>query len=367
MTGRYLYAVMAGEHRLDLDPCGVPDGSAEVVAIVGHGLTAVGSPYEDVPFSDLARADVFGRLVIHQRVIELVNDESSVLPARLGTVLSSEDEARMVLERFQKPLARALRDVGGAVEVDLSATWDTDAVIADVGREPAVAALAHAASTVQADDDLAERVRVGMVVHEAVQKRREEYRRRIVGDLLAFTRDAQPNPVLTDNVVVNLALLVERSMLTEFELAVDRLGEELANWLTFRYVGPLPPYSFATVDVLRPDSHTVESARRVLGLGEHCSAATLKSTYRRLAAEVHPDRNVNDPGAQERFALLTSARDTLNDFISGQPVDGPRSGSEYEHDLTPTSVEHSLLLRISRSDEPPSSLHQASNEPDLFN
>src|SRR5947209_6719061 len=136
MKGMYLYAVVAGERSLDLGPSGLPDGKADILSLTEAGLTAVISRYEGVPFSELSREDVFRRLVIHQRVIELVNDEPAVLPARFGTVLSSDDEVRSVLQRFQKPLTSALRDVEGAVEVDLSATWDTNTIFADIAQEP---------------------------------------------------------------------------------------------------------------------------------------------------------------------------------------------------------------------------------------
>jgi hypothetical protein len=365
VKGMYLYAVMAGERFLDLGPCGVPDGNTAVVSVSAHALTAVVSTYEGAPLSEFSRTEIFGRLVIHQRVIEQVNDESTVLPARFGTVLSSEDEVRLVLERFHDPLARALREVDGAVEVDLSATWDTNALFTDIAQEPAVAALTGAVSGGPPDENLAAQVRVGMLVQEATEKRREEYRRRIVGDLVSFTRDAQPNPLLTDDLVVNLALLVDRSELPAFDAAVDRLGEELGDRLTFRYVGPLPPYSFATVDVILPTPVAVESARRTLGLGERCTKADLQSTYRRLAGEAHPDRNPGDRAAQDRFALLTSARDALHDFISGQSVDEAQLDPGYEYDLTPETVARTLLLQISRADTPPSSLSQTTNEPDL--
>jgi Gas vesicle synthesis protein GvpL/GvpF/DnaJ domain len=305
---------------------------------------------------------VFGQLIVHQRVIEAVSDELTVLPARLGTVLASEDEVRMLLERFGQPLAAALKDVAGAVEVDLSATWDTNALFADIAREPAVAALAGAVAEENSDDDVAARVRVGMAVQEAAEQRRETYRRRIVGELVSHTRDAQPNPSVADDIVANLALLVDRAKLADFDAAVDELGQEMGDVLSFRYVGPLPPYSFATVDVVRPAPQVIEHARQMLELGEHSSLGDVHDSYRRLAAAAHPDRNPSDREAQERFSVLTSARDILTEFMRGQPpaVSGPDSGHLY--DLTPESVARSLVLQIRRSDAPPSSLHQSAHE-----
>ena len=46
----------------------------------------------------------------------------------------------------------------------------------------------------------------------------------------------------------SIALLVERGRIPEVDAEVDRLGEELGPGIRIRYVGPLPPYSFATLE-----------------------------------------------------------------------------------------------------------------------
>jgi DnaJ-class molecular chaperone len=51
----------------------------------------------------------------------------------------------------------------------------------------------------------------------------------------------------------------------------------------------------------------------VLGIEKSAGEAEIKKAYRKLAKTLHPDRNPNDPKAQERFAELTSAYDFLND------------------------------------------------------
>ena len=39
----------------------------------------------------------------------------------------------------------------------------------------------------------------------------------------------------------------------------------------------------------------------VLGLGRDADEGDLKKAYRRLAMKYHPDRNPDDPGAEEKF------------------------------------------------------------------
>ncbi len=41
----------------------------------------------------------------------------------------------------------------------------------------------------------------------------------------------------------------------------------------------------------------------------------IKKSYRKLAKELHPDKNKNDPQAQERFQDLGAAYEVKNDLI----------------------------------------------------
>ncbi len=52
---------------------------------------------------------------------------------------------------------------------------------------------------------------------------------------------------------------------------------------------------------------------QVLGTSKTASAQEIKSAYRKLAKQLHPDANAHDPKAKDRFAELTSAYDLLSD------------------------------------------------------
>jgi DnaJ-class molecular chaperone len=51
----------------------------------------------------------------------------------------------------------------------------------------------------------------------------------------------------------------------------------------------------------------------VLGVSRDASEKDIKSAYRKLAKELHPDRNKDNPKAAERFSDITRAYDLLND------------------------------------------------------
>ncbi len=50
-----------------------------------------------------------------------------------------------------------------------------------------------------------------------------------------------------------------------------------------------------------------------LGVARNATEADIKKAYRKLAKELHPDRNKDNPKAAEKFSLVTSAYDLLND------------------------------------------------------
>lgn len=52
---------------------------------------------------------------------------------------------------------------------------------------------------------------------------------------------------------------------------------------------------------------------KILGVARGASEGEIKSAYRKLAKELHPDRNKDNPKAADRFAEVTNAYDLLND------------------------------------------------------
>ena len=56
-----------------------------------------------------------------------------------------------------------------------------------------------------------------------------------------------------------------------------------------------------------------EDLYKVLGVSKKASEEEIKKAYRKLARKYHPDRNPDDPKAEERFKEVQGAYDTLSD------------------------------------------------------
>ncbi|MEG3164618.1 DnaJ C-terminal domain-containing protein [Sphingomonas sp. PB2P19] len=58
---------------------------------------------------------------------------------------------------------------------------------------------------------------------------------------------------------------------------------------------------------------SVADPYKILGVERSASEADIKKAYRKLAKELHPDRNKDNPKASEKFSQVTNAYDLLND------------------------------------------------------
>ena len=81
---------------------------------------------------------------------------------------------------------------------------------------------------------------------------------------------------------------------------------------------------------------------KVMGLGRAATAEEIKQAYRKLAMEVHPDRNVDKPECEERLKEINEAYSVLGnkgkrrryDVLCQQSLRaGLRSGEDPDSDL----------------------------------
>src|SRR3954471_24111906 len=52
---------------------------------------------------------------------------------------------------------------------------------------------------------------------------------------------------------------------------------------------------------------------KVLGVPETATAKEIKSAYRKLSRQLHPDANPDDPASEERFKEVSAAYDVVGD------------------------------------------------------
>lgn len=233
----YVYGVV----RSSVEPTGTGIGRARLRSIALDDIAALASP---IASEELQAGRT--ELLCHSRVLERALERGTVLPMRFGIVLADDTEVReQLLEPFYDELLAQLDELEGKVEVDLRAVYDERALMTEIRTaHPEIAAQASALDGRDADGTYFERIALGQMVAEALERTRESDTATIIETLDKLALASDVSAPEHERVATHASFLVERSQLRRFDRAVDELGRHHASRLRFKYVGPLPPYSF---------------------------------------------------------------------------------------------------------------------------
>jgi hypothetical protein len=319
--GKYIYGIIIGSADITLGVRGV-GGASLMYAIAHQDLGCVVSNYFGKEFSSMSKEELAPCLLAHQVVVEQVMTKHTVLPVKFGTILATSDEVCELLSQGYSQFFFTLVWIQDKVEVDVVAAWDRGQVLPEFGTEPEIVPAKKAIASKPEQQTQPERIHQGQMGKASMDRRRDDYWERIISFLKPVSIEVQPNPLVSDDMVINVAFLVERANLEAFDNRVRQLNDLFYNQINFRIIGPLPPYSFTTVEVTRPSPEKIEEARQLLGLGEVISELEVKKAYRHLAAETHPDRRPGDKLAKTRLAELRRASDLLVAYCQGQAESG---------------------------------------------
>lgn len=273
-VGRFYDTVLTGGD-------GLPPGLRSITA---GPLAAVVGAAPEGGLKGREREALLPWLLSSQKVMERLLACAPVLPVALGTVVAEEGRVRRLLEGGAGVLHEALDIVGDRVEMDLSVRWHLDGVVARL-LDGVTTDLRQAARN---GDEPARRA-LGTLLAVSVAEERQKVKSRLVARLRAATDDLIVSEPTEPDGVLNLALLVERGADDALLELLNALDAEFGGELTFRLVGPLPPYSFASVQVHLAPVEAVRRARAELGVEPGASLEAIKAAYRRAARESHPD------------------------------------------------------------------------------
>jgi hypothetical protein len=132
----------------------------------------------------------------------------------------------------------------------VKAFYAEDALLSDVlAAHPDLARESAALAERPEAETHAARVRLGELVSNAVEARRAQVESALVDRLAPVGADMRVEPATSERVALNAQVLVHRDQRAALDDVIRELGTALEGVLAFRYVGPLPPYSFADLSL----------------------------------------------------------------------------------------------------------------------
>jgi hypothetical protein len=228
----HLYGVIAADADLSQELQG--RSGAPVRAVADERLAVLVSDLDDD--ARVGRAD----LLSHAHVLEAVAEAATVVPVQFGMVMPDDETVRReILEAGGEQTASLLQAFDGLVQLMVSGRYDEEAALREVvRRDPGLAAMRGSGDDVQSKMQLGEAVAAGLEQLRAADSDLLVQRLSPLARAVAFTetRDAYS--------LTGVALLIERTSRDALDRAVSALGEEVADRVQLRYVGPQPPYAF---------------------------------------------------------------------------------------------------------------------------
>jgi hypothetical protein len=193
--------------------------------------------------SDVPPAGVRARrrdLLAHSDVLQSAFAAGAVLPLRFGTVFDDDDSvAHDLLGDRHDALERLLKELDGAAELSVRATYVEEAVLGEIVRDDARVARLRAASR---------DVELGEAVAAALAVKRERDTSGIVAAVEPLVRDVVIEEIREPYEVVRASFLVDRQQLSSFDHAIEAVARDRAGVMVVRCVGPLPPHSFVHLE-----------------------------------------------------------------------------------------------------------------------
>ena len=232
--GLYVYCVIGTGEARNFGPIGV-GGRRDSVTTIAYG--DVGAVVSGVPMDRYAVGPEI--MLDHERVIENVMVDHTVLPVRFYTVAPSAEEVRSLLRSRSSEFKLLLRKLDNKVELGLKALWKDMNQVLSEATEEASRLPSHRGSPGR--DERMERARV------VLERRKAELTELLLEPLRPLAMDLRLNRTYGDDMIVNAAFLVDRTREREFDARLEHLAAGHSDSIEFKYVGPAPPYSFVAI------------------------------------------------------------------------------------------------------------------------
>jgi len=289
---------------------------SDIYTVTFRDVIAVVSDMEKIDFTNLNMESLAQLLVHHQKTIEGIMNSgcTAVVPFRLGTILNNKKDLLKITETGYELISDTFAKTENNVELDVVATWsDFGGIIEKFSQHPDIKDMKEKIMSKGGNVEQSDQIEIGKLLKSKIDEVRDVFAARITELLSPLCKEMKSHEVMNDQMVINTAFLIEGKMQEEFENVITAIDEEFRGELNFKIVGPLPCYSFYTVELKEFEYGLIEEARNVLSLSEVTSAKSIKDAFRKMAKKYHPDKSRGADNSA-MYTRVSNAYRTLVDY-----------------------------------------------------
>lgn len=243
--GKYIYGIVRHSGSLDFGPIGIGVRSDVVYGINYKDISAIVSNSPIIQY-EARRVN----MTTHEKVLEEVMKQFSVLPVRFSTISEHDDDAGIlrILEKDYKKFDEMLTKMDGKKELGLKIlAHEADMYQSIVEKYDNIRTLKAKLINIPPDKAHYQLMKIGEMVAEALKREVQAYKDDVLSVLSPISEDVKVNDNYGDMMILNAAFLIKSITEPDFDNAVNALDEKFGHLMTFKYVGTLPPYNFVNL------------------------------------------------------------------------------------------------------------------------
>ncbi|MBS3819576.1 GvpL/GvpF family gas vesicle protein [bacterium] len=251
--GKYIYGIMDTSEEKYYNLKGIGNEGSTVHSLSFEDVAALvsDSPVKEYPISR-------ENTLKHMKILERFMDDRTFLPVKFGTVAvgngsrNSEERIKMeVLKARYSEVKKLLGHLRNKVELGLKAIWpEKEMIFKEIVEENKdIQKLKEKISSKGVNQTYKERIKLGRMVKDALDKKRTEEEKKIIKAFQGLYWDLRFNKKFGDKMVTNTAFLVPEDKLKDFDKKIEELDSMYKGEMRFQYIGPVPPCNFVELVV----------------------------------------------------------------------------------------------------------------------
>ncbi|MEV0326441.1 GvpL/GvpF family gas vesicle protein [Micromonospora echinospora] len=239
-SGMFVYGIVPADVEPTEDAVGVGDPPGEVTAVVHGELAAL--------VSEVDLEQPVGRpvdLTAYQELLDGTAAVAPVVPVRFGTVVTGADAVHDLLDAHRDRFRAVLDDLDGRTQYTVRGRFhESELMGVLLAENPGAADLAEQVRGQPEAASREQRIRLGEIISQAVELRREAETRELVDVLgpVAVTSTVRPPGHEMDAMHVSFLVDVDRA--DEFVAVAEEFAGQRRELVRMRLLGPLAPYDF---------------------------------------------------------------------------------------------------------------------------
>ena len=241
--GKYIYCIIATAVAKTFGSIGIGCRGDELYTICFNDIAAVVSNSPIIRYT-VSREN----MLAHEKAIEEVMKEHTVLPVRFATIAEDEEKVKKILEKEYSKFKDLLNRMKDKKELGLKAIFKEDVIYKDIlEKYKEIRILKEKIASLPSEKTYFKKAEIGEMVEAALQKEKEIYKKDILNALSALAAEVKSNNSYYELMIINTAFLVEKYKETEFDQKVNELEAKYSSKLKLKYIGKVPPFNFVNL------------------------------------------------------------------------------------------------------------------------